>query len=328
MDWQPIPVTSYGSGAEECTPKWSYNNDKTGPAYWGKKGSAVYGCIKEDSGHNHCGRRNQSPLDVRPLENVTGETDYEPIYFNYFLEPAKMGNNGHTITWRGTDPGASEKASKLPVANKDDANNTFRNSHVLIGGKYCRLVQLHYHMGSENTFMNGNEAKGEFHFVHDCFMGPPDPGKKPTYTGLSVIGILFNVAGVDKKAKVNIADMGTFSSYWAEQNNVQSGETILLGYDFDPSVMLPKAAKNGGVENYFHYKGSLTTPPCTELVDWYLLSGAKYTLRLTRDHIKDAEEVVANNVLNCNPNDPDRISVCTNNRPPQKLGKRKIWKHP
>jgi carbonic anhydrase len=48
-------------------------------------------------------------------------------------------------------------------------------------------------------------------------------------------------------------------------------DTILGGIGnsirIDPQDLLPKDKSH-----YYHYVGSLTTPPCTEGVEWYILS--------------------------------------------------------
>jgi carbonic anhydrase len=41
---------------------------------------------------------------------------------------------------------------------------------------------------------------------------------------------------------------------------IAKGETKLINKPFDIASNLPKD------KNYFHYRGSLTTPPCTEIV--------------------------------------------------------------
>jgi hypothetical protein len=39
---------------------------------------------------------------------------------------------------------------------------------------------------------------------------------------------------------------------------------------------------NGGVKEFYHYKGSLTTPPCTDIVNWNLYS---HVLPISEAHL-------------------------------------------
>ena len=53
-------------------------------------------------------------------------------------------------------------------------------------------------------------------------------------------------------------------------DNVPAEEGIevdVAGTTVDASAILPPTT------GYFHYKGSLTTPPCSEGVHWFIFSG-------------------------------------------------------
>ncbi len=65
------------------------------------------------------------------------------------------------------------------------------------------------------------------------------------------------------------------------------GETI----DIDPIDLVPE--HNG---KFYHYIGSLTTPPCTENVQWYLMhttnTASKYQIEKMRSFYVDNERPV------------------------------------
>jgi carbonic anhydrase len=110
------------------------------------------------------------------------------------------------------------------------------------GGNY-RLVQFHFHRPSEHT-INGASFPMEVHFVHQNAAG-----------ALAVVGVLMT-AGRPNKA---------FTTIVLTMPN-REGPPEKADPKIDPNAFLP--AKR----SYYRYSGSLTTPPCSETVDWLLLT--------------------------------------------------------
>ncbi|NRP75824.1 Carbonic anhydrase [Ensifer psoraleae] len=107
------------------------------------------------------------------------------------------------------------------------------------GDKPYELVQYHFHAPSEHL-VEGKRFPMEVHFVH-----------KHAETGaLGVLGV-FLVPG---------AANTTFASLAAAFPQKAGDETAL--HYVDPRGLLPTSLK------YWAYEGSLTTPPCSEIVDW------------------------------------------------------------
>jgi carbonic anhydrase len=107
------------------------------------------------------------------------------------------------------------------------------------GDKTFDLVQYHFHAPSEHL-VDGKNFPMEAHFVH-----------KNAETGaLGVLGVFF-VPG---------AANPTFASLAAKFPQNAGEETQLDSVD--PKGLLPTSLK------YWSYEGSLTTPPCSEIVDW------------------------------------------------------------
>lgn len=94
------------------------------------------------------------------------------------------------------------------------------------------LAQWHSHSPSEHT-IDGVRAPAEFHFVH-----ANDDGE------LLVLGVL--------------ARAGAFSPAWQPYLQAEPGAPL----DIDVSTLLPASLRT------YQYEGSLTTPPCTEDVQW------------------------------------------------------------
>jgi carbonic anhydrase len=114
------------------------------------------------------------------------------------------------------------------------------NSSFNAGGSVANLLQFHFHTPSEEK-INGVSYPMVAHFVHKTAEGK-----------LSVVAVLF------KKGKPNQALASVFKALPAE------GSTVKLD-SFDPAAVLPTERA------YFKFMGSLTTPPCSDGVQWQVL---------------------------------------------------------
>lgn len=113
--------------------------------------------------------------------------------------------------------------------------NVKNGGKLVIDGREYTLMQFHFHGHSEHT-IDGKQYALEGHLVHKSADGH-----------LAVVGIMFN-EGKNNPVLDNV--LGGI------------GRTIRI----DPQDLLPHDKKH-----YYHYVGSLTTPPCTEGVQWYIL---------------------------------------------------------
>ena len=106
------------------------------------------------------------------------------------------------------------------------------------------LLQFHFHIPSEHT-IDGEAAAMEIHFVHQ----DPNSGM------LAVVGVLLEQGDADNQAyKVVMDDMPDDAD-----DEQAMGQALAL------ESLLPKERA------YYTYQGSLTTPPCSEVVRWLLL---------------------------------------------------------
>ena len=115
-------------------------------------------------------------------------------------------------------------------------------SWVHAGGEDFQLVQLHFHSPSEHQ-INGELFPLEGHFVHQNSSG-----------ALAVVGVLFRAG----EWNTDLARIGS-----AAPQVIDQPEAI----DMDIADLEMYANH----ESYYRYNGSLTTPPCTEGVQWYVL---------------------------------------------------------
>ena len=108
-------------------------------------------------------------------------------------------------------------------------------------GKTYDLKQFHFHTPSEHA-RDGKRTAMEVHFVHLNDKG-----------SAAVIGAFLEAGGVNS----------VFSTVMAAAPKAEG--KAKLGTSIDPAALLPKDRQ------FYRYEGSLTTPPCAEVVEWLSL---------------------------------------------------------
>jgi len=165
----------------------------------------------------------------------------------------KTGKHQSPIDIRG------EKRADLPAIEFSYAPSPFKivdNGHsvqinldpgnsIAVGGRKYDLVQFHFHHPAEER-VHGQAYPMVAHLVHKDADGK-----------LAVVAVLFK-AGHEN---------AFIESLWKDLPADVEQEHALVGKTVDLSQLLPK---NRG---YYTFTGSLTTPPCSEGVRWFLLKG-------------------------------------------------------
>lgn len=136
---------------------------------------------------------------------------------------------------------------------------------AVIAGKRYQLMQFHIHAPSEHK-INGHEMPLEIHFVHKDAKGQ-----------LAVIGVLVE-KGKDGSR--------VFDEIWSFAPQSINNPTTPKDKTFNILALLPSKLKA------YRYKGSLTTPPCSENVLW---SVAAEPIRFSEKQIKAFEGRYRNN---------------------------------
>lgn len=114
---------------------------------------------------------------------------------------------------------------------------------LYIGEDEYQLLQYHFHAPSEHV-IGTITFPLELHLVHRASNGKA-----------AVVGVLFK-EGRENRAFQTILDNAPYTE-----------TRVVTQLMLNPRGLLP-ARKN----RFYSYGGSLTTPPCTEGVDWYVLS--------------------------------------------------------
>jgi len=215
----------------------------------------------------------QSPININTSEvfdlyfyNQLGLKDYN-------MDVAgKLKNNGHTIVWT---PTTAMGELTMPLLS---GTYKFHSFHFHWGS--------HEQQGSEHT-INGRALPMELHLVHFNKKYTDLAEAVTKEDGIAVIAILFQVS---------------YETLFADDVASNSMKAIIDGFKND-QIMRKTTAPNGVDvtvnlmhflsnvgRTYYHYKGSLTTPPCNEVVNFIILECAlpiKATdLQEFRDHLE------------------------------------------
>ena len=178
---------------------------------------------------------------------------------------------------------------EVEVLNQEGVIGALDNGHTIqinsstgetmtVGDEIYALVQFHFHAPSEHT-VDGEHFPMEMHFVHQA-----DDG------ALAVVGVLINEG----------AENPGITPLWAHLPESPGAETTIEVPAGFAEFIFPEAG-NG----FYHYDGSLTTPPCSEGVKWYV---RKTPTQLSKDQIAAFTSVYDHN-----------------NRPVQALGNRALY---
>jgi len=227
---------------------WNYDDTSGhGPKDWPKT-------------YPNCSATSQSPIDIR-VASARSESKYGRVQnIDYDKTPQqqfKLTNNGHTV---------------LLTTN----TNNFRVKDGALPDEYV-LEQLHFHWGENDSIGSEHEINGrsyplEVHFVH----------RKSKYT--SVTAALADPEGV--------AVLGVFGEVTTKAEEVN--DTLkhlveqLAKVDYNGNATDIAAFALQGLlpqsPNYYRYKGSLTTPPCTESVIWTVFA---QPIKIMSDQLKE-----------------------------------------
>ncbi|XP_071386026.1 carbonic anhydrase 4a isoform X2 [Centroberyx affinis] len=211
---------------------------------------------KWDQANGACGGREQSPINIITRKTLKDER-LTPFQFSNYQQTFRstIKNNGHSV-----------QVAVTHLATISDGD--------LVTG--YKAVQFHLHWGknggpgSEHT-IDGEQYPMELHIVHmkqqytDLKVALSDPN------GVAVLGFFYEESNsANKKYEPIINALPSVKS----TNGNTSLPPISLG-------QLIPAQQN--LTNYYRYKGSLTTPGCTESVIWTVFESP---IPLSRDQLR------------------------------------------
>jgi len=255
-----------------------------------------------------CYTSDQSPIDIN-TDTVVYDTNVCSNEFEWDLDTSvdtfKVVNNGHsialipveTIEWydEAEEDGGmilSDNTTYRTLTLSDEAIGKFPNNFNPEDSEhehFC-LHSFHFHWGSTSMtgsehLVDGKQYPLEVHFVHyscahaslgltlDQF-GTGDAVNALKEAGedvhqLGVVGFFFEISEEDNPAFDALftnARMNRIDTPLAEGTELDELDFV---EEFKLSDMIPLDYATAG---YYAYEGSLTTPPCTNIVRWHVMN--------------------------------------------------------
>jgi len=262
-------------------PDWHYEeNLPDGPSNWWNI-----------SGGELCAHEQQSPILIDPSDLDVLDSCNTPLNWHvddtvYDWTVTHKGESGHTL-------------SVYSAAAKDDVY--LQNAYMMTDQHWkYKLYGFHFHWGpgdkngSEHVY-EGETTTLEVHFVHystdyddvgaavgawNDLAEDPDADMHT----LGVVGFLFEeVESSDAYNKEADAILLEF----AESEDMLDVWTNASGYATLSFAITDLVDADDFMENYYHYWGSLTTPPCTPAVSWHLAQNLIKVQKSTMDIFRE-----------------------------------------
>ncbi|XP_055337607.1 putative carbonic anhydrase 3 [Paramacrobiotus metropolitanus] len=267
--------------------------------HWGYHGK-VEGEFPPSSWANEypaCGRHHQSPINFDSLKVIDDPSLQRIIFVDYDEFPPgrtwNFQNNGHTVAISAnyTCPPQLQGGS--------------------LRAKY-QFTQLHFHWGEKmkgsEHHIDGRLYPLEMHIVHSRRNEAADALMQDEI-GMAVIGVFFEYANTPNEHLKPITD--------ALSQIAATNETKYIRLPgFTLKSLLPHNA------DYFRYNGSLTTPPCNQIVQWSVMRAPVTVSKSQLDAFRSLQRFPDDH----HPNDIPKY-IDKNNRPVQEVGDRKVLRY-
>ncbi|XP_026755668.1 putative carbonic anhydrase 3 [Galleria mellonella] len=220
-----------------------------GPQHWGER-------------YRECTGKHQSPININVLR-VKQVTLPEIVFigFDDSIDGVHVTNNGHTVL--------------IEVENEPHP----RVRGGPLDGDYV-FSQMHFHWGDNDTFgsedkINHRSFPMELHmvFYKEEYRSTSEAVKHPD--GLTVLAFFYELDRHEHPAYDDIT--------LALSNVTEPYTSVIMSHPFSFLNILPY-----DLRRYFTYRGSLTTPPCSEVVIWL---DFEQPVRLAHDQIEAFREL-------------------------------------
>lgn len=190
--------------------------------------------------------KTQSPININ-VDNAV-KVDLEPLEFMYRPSPLNIIDNGHTIMVKYGE-----------------------GSNLMVNGRQYRLIQFHFHKPSEEA-INGERMDMVVHLVHQHYDG-----------SLAVVGVLMSTKGMGGAER---------KSWWGSSygqanpliSTLWNNLPLIKDKESSPGVLIDVNQFLPSDKAFYTYMGSLTTPPCSENVLWFVM---KNPISVSEEQVKN-----------------------------------------
>jgi carbonic anhydrase len=222
----------------------------------------------------------QTPINIVPNTATNANETMKMEFFltDHTLSNIKVNDTGVALTAFGP-------FSKLRATDVDGEVYEFE------------ALQFHFHAPAEHT-INGGQYELELHIVHK--MTEESEKRAKTQRNLAVVAVFFQL---DKDPRT------TPNAF------INALKLDRCGCDIDLNMHELLSQDLCSMNSFFAYKGGLTTPPCSELVNWYLF---ETPLKITQAQLNHFNLRWKDNINFANGHG--------NNRPVQPLNHRTVLK--
>jgi carbonic anhydrase len=198
---------------------------------YGADTGPAHWCELDPTSSPCCLGSEQSPIDITSSTAV----ERQAAKLELFYTPAtfSVANNGHTV----------QATLKVGAAR----------CGLSLNGVVYDLQQFHVHVPSEHA-IDGKHWPLELHFVHKSASG-----------SLAVVGVLVepDASGADRDAAgIELQKVWRIAP---EHEGPAPADSERIAVGVDLSKVMPAVHAN------YRYEGSLTTPPCSEHVQWIVM---------------------------------------------------------
>lgn len=221
-------------------------------------GGLMAGCADKESAEDRAASSGPAQAAVTRTVHWSYEGETSPEHWGELAEdfktcetgqhqsPVDIENSQVRKDAKLTPPEVRYSPSKVAVINNGHTIQVTvdgPDNQLVLEGKTYTLKQFHFHLPSEHE-IDGQHSAMELHFVHQSGDG-----------GFAVLSVLINSG--KENAELN--------KLWSRLPAEESETSVQIEGTFDLNALLPQNLHS------YRYQGSLTTPPCSEGVQWVVL---------------------------------------------------------